>query len=187
MLKYNEFPAYLISDSTNKNTNPSVVFCVIGNEFSDSFVNNWTSFLFSIEIVKSKIDPHFVNYYDEDISKSRNTILSGDDSESLYRNLFYAEWEYDYIFFLDSQVSFNPNNLIDVIVKMEKLRGIDILTHNKNSIDNFDLKFTVFRKNIFERIAYPWFEENKNIDKLFIQKLIDMKLNMVIDDSTTIK
>ena len=187
MPTYNDFPAYFISTSTNINIKPSVVFCVLGNEFSDGFVNNWTSFLFSIEMVKSKINPHFVNYYDEDLSIARNKILCGDDTDGIYKNLFYAEWRYDYIFFIDGKISyFNPNNLIDTIYKMERLQGLDIITHNKNTFDNLDLRFTVFRKNIFENIAFPWFEENKNIDKLFIQKLIDMKLNVEIDKSIEI-
>lgn len=187
MPKYNDFPAYFVSSSTNINLKPSVVFCVLGNDFSDGFVNNWTSFLFSMEEVKTKINPHFVNHHHENISEARNIILCGDDLENTYRNLFFSEWIYDYIFFIDPKLKyFNPNDLVNAIIKMQNFSGIDILSHSNNSIDNLDLKFTIFRKNIFENIAYPWFEENKNIDKLFIQKLIDMKLNVEIDKSITI-
>ena len=187
MSKHHDFPAYFLSTNTNTNTKPSVVFCVVGNEFSDGFVNNWTSFLFSIEVVKSKIYPHFVNYFENNIAEARNKILCGNDFENTYKNLFFSEWNYDYIFFIDPKLNhFDPNNLINAIIKMQNFPGIDIMSHSNNSIDNLDLKFTIFRKKIFENIAYPWFEENKNIDKLFIQKLIDMKLNVEIDKSITI-
>lgn len=188
MKHFREFPAYNFTSATNRNEKICVVFCVPGINFSSGFVNNWTSLLFSFEHVRNIIEPHFVNYNADTIQDTRNLMLCGDDRSNEYRNLFYEEWNYDLIFFIDSEIEFfDPNKLIEMILIMKNNKYIDILTHSQNSLENFDLKFTIFRKRIFERIKYPWFEENKNIDKLFIQKLVDMKLNIQFDQSIKIE
>lgn len=182
-----EFPAYNITFLNEKQEKPVVIFVSTDNNFSKGFLNNWTAFLFSLIQNSYAIEPHFVNFVNDDLSVARNIVLKNNE-ESKFDQLFGGAWKYDYIFWIDGNLEFfNPYEIYRFIGLMKMYNNIDIITHANNDKDNLDLKFTVFKKGIFENLEYPWFSENNKLDTTFNKKLAEFKYNIISIDSCIVE
>lgn len=182
---------------------PTVVFCLPGKEFSQGFFNSWTKLLYFL-YVNPILDIHIVNYYLSNIAQCRNTILGGKKTSGKYQVLFENEWNYDYIFWIDTDIVFEPQDVARILVKLSSNPDVQVLSglypmannqpvaikdfsidHLKEhevyehydmdellqeSVKNEDglvkvkcpgMGFVAFKKNVFEKIQYPWFENTK--------------------------
>ena len=152
---------------------PTVVFCLPGKEFSQGFFNSWTKLLYFL-YVNPILDIHIVNYYLSNIAQCRNTILGGKKTSGKYQVLFENEWNYDYIFWIDTDIVFEPQDVARILVKLSS--NPDVYEHYdmdellQESVKNEDglvkvkcpgMGFVAFKKNVFEKIQYPWFENTK--------------------------
>lgn len=182
---------------------PVVVFCIPGKDFSQGFFNSWTKLLYFLN-QNPILDIHIVNYYLSNINQCRNTILGGKKTSGKYQVLFDGEWEYDYIFWLDTDVVFEPHDIARILMKLQMNKDVEILSgiyamangapavivddspealHENDSYTNATIEdllvdgtkhqhglvkvkcpgmgFVAFKKNVFEKISYPWFENLK--------------------------
>lgn len=182
---------------------PVVVFCIPGKDFSQGFFNSWTKFLYFLNS-NPVIDIHIVNYYLSNISQCRNAILGGKKSSGKYQLLFDGEWDYDFIFWLDTDVVFEPNDIARILMKLQQNSDVQVLSgiyamgngspavivddspevlHENDSYTTATIEdllvdgtkhphglvkvkcpgmgFVAFKKNVFEKITYPWFENLK--------------------------
>lgn len=182
---------------------PKVIFCIPGKDFTQGFFNSWTKLLYFLYL-NPILEIHIVNYYLSNIAQCRNTILGGKKTSGKYQALFDNEWEYDFIFWLDTDMVFEPTDVARILMKMHQNPSADVISglysmadKNPVAITDFSsdylkehdmyrhatldelyeesvksanglvkvkcpgMGFVAFRKNVFEKIAYPWFENSK--------------------------
>ena len=105
----------------------SVTFCIPGNNFTTGFFNSWTKLLFFLKANPTLITPHFVNYYSPNVYALRNAMLGGKQEAGNVQIPFAEDFESAYIFWLDSDMVFEPLQVLQTIYKMEKY-DLDILS-----------------------------------------------------------
>jgi len=105
----------------------SVTFCIPGNNFTTGFFNSWTKLLFFLKANPTLITPHFVNYYSPNIYALRNAMLGGRQEAGNVQLPFAEDFESAYVFWLDSDMVFEPLQVLQTIYKMEKY-NLDILS-----------------------------------------------------------
>jgi hypothetical protein len=105
----------------------SVTFCIPGNNFTTGFFNSWTKLLFFLKANPTLITPHFVNYYSPNIYALRNAMLGGKQEAGNVQLPFAEDFESAYVFWLDSDMVFEPLQVLQTIYKMEKY-NLDILS-----------------------------------------------------------
>lgn len=105
----------------------SVTFCITGNVYTTGFFNSWTGLLFYLKENPSLINPHFINYHSENIYEARNYMLGGDPSLGKWQLPLIEDYDSKYIFFIDSNMVFNPMQVMQIIYKMIKF-DLDILS-----------------------------------------------------------
>ena len=182
-----EYPAYNITFFNEQQEKPVVIFVNTSSTFSKGFVNNWTAFLFYLAQNSFAIEPHFVNYSDVNLSNARNIVLKN-DGDSKFGPLFNNTWNYDFIFWIDGEIeTFNPFDIFKFVGMMKMYKYVDVMTHSEDDVNNLDLKFTIFKKGIFENLSYPWFFENNKLDATFNKKLAEFKFNVLKINDCLIK
>lgn len=182
---------------------PTVVFCLPGKDFTQGFFNSWTKLLYFMYL-NPIVEVHIVNYYLSNIAQCRNTILGGKKTSGKYQTLFDNEWNYDYIFWIDTDIVFEPTDVARILMKLntnpdiEVISGLYAMSNNQPvAIKDFSLDylkehevyehyemdelleesvknpnglvkvkcpgmgFVAFKRNVFERLQYPWFENTK--------------------------
>lgn len=105
----------------------SVTFCIPGNNFTTGFFNSWTKLLFFLKANPTLITPHFVNYYSPNVYALRNAMLGGKQEAGNVQIPFAEDFESAYVFWLDSDMVFEPLQVLQTIYKMEKY-DLDILS-----------------------------------------------------------
>lgn len=113
----------------------SVTFCVPGKSFSQGFVHGWTKLLLLMKDNPAILDFHFSNVYNEDKISLMNELLSGNTKKGNNQLPFEDDFECDFLFFIDSNLSFDSSQVLQIIYKMVKY-DLDVLTgvyYEKNS------------------------------------------------------
>ena len=105
----------------------SVTFCIPGNNFTSGFFNSWTKLLFFLKSNPTLITPHFVNYYSPNVYALRNAMLGGDKELGDIQLPFVEDFDSTFVFWLDSDMVFEPEQVLQTIYKMTKY-NIDILS-----------------------------------------------------------
>jgi len=111
----------------NKEPDPiSVTFCIPGNNFTTGFFNSWTKLLFFLKANPTLITPHFVNYYSPNIYALRNAMLGGKQEKGDMQIPFSEDFDSAFVFWLDSDMVFEPLQVLQIIYKMAKY-DLDVL------------------------------------------------------------
>lgn len=184
-----EFPATDISFIDYRERIAPVVFCLTGKNADNNFFNLWSSFLIMLYHDKTICEPHIINSGSDNLIDSRNSLVS---TNSIQENDYLSDhlWNYEYIFFIDKNIEyFKVTDIYKFIKMMDVDKSIDILSYGKNNVERInivDLKFCIIRKNIFERLEYPWFTENKYVDNYFLRNINALNLNIIFDHNCVV-
>ena len=115
-------------DSKSKSVKkPTVVFCLPGKDFTQGFFNSWTKLLYFL-YMNPIMEVHIVNYYLSNISQCRNTILGGKKTSGKFQNLFEGEWKYDYIFWIDTDIVFEPMDVARILLKLDANPELEVIS-----------------------------------------------------------
>ena len=128
-------PNMLSENSLGEKKPISVTFCVSGNSFSQGFVHGWTKLLFLIKDNPDILEPHLSNIHEEDKTKLMNELLSGSINKGKHQLPFEDDFDCDFLFFINSNLSFDSTQVLQIIYKMVKY-NLDVLTgvyYEKNS------------------------------------------------------
>lgn len=86
-----------------------IVFCLPGASFSREFVTNWTNAM--VELSKSGFQVQAAFSYDANVFYVRNRILCGNAVRGVGQIPFDGQVDYDYLFWVDSDVLFSPDDV----------------------------------------------------------------------------
>lgn len=130
-----------------------VVFCIPGNNFSNDFLMSWSSTL--IELMNNNIEVVISNKYTSNIFFVRNMCLGANVMLGKSQKPFGGNLEYDYIFWIDSDVIFTSKDVLDVIQIMENDKTKNIVSGmylmdngiEYTTVDKGNFDFNAFVKN----------------------------------------
>lgn len=100
-----------------------VVFCLPGKTWSHVFLSGWNRLL--IECAQRQIEVTVSTAYSASVAEARNGVLHGDIKKPQDQLPFNGELDYDYMIWLDSDISFQA----DQIFKM--------LSHEKDIVSGY--------------------------------------------------
>ena len=167
----------------------TIIICCPGNSFSGRFLSSLT---YLIRHLNSKgFDVFYSSTYSRNIYEVRNKCLMGKPESGPDQEIFDGK-EYDYILWLDDDITFTPEDF-DKLYKEDKdvisglylmakgtqfaavevwdeeyfesngtfqfLQKTDIKTRLLQfSVEYVCFGFLLFKRGVFEKIPYPWFE-----------------------------
>jgi GT2 family glycosyltransferase len=152
-----------------------IVFCLPGNSFTDSFFESWL--LLDDWLREQKIEYIVRQASGSNVSQVRERCLRPFKENSLRPKVpFFGEIDYDYIMWIDSDISFKPEHLkklldrnVDIVTGVYRMSPIsgyaceikkDILYVEGELIEAFwaGMGFMLVKKGVFEKIEPPWFQ-----------------------------
>ena len=92
----------------------NIVFCLPGREFSGNFLKSWTQLL-SVCLNKG-INPILSQHYNPLLYYVRNICLGGESLNGTHQKPFQGEFDYDYIMWIDSDISFTPDHFFKLLL-----------------------------------------------------------------------
>jgi hypothetical protein len=110
-----------------KKKQPVVVFAVPGHHFTPGFVSSWTNFT-TINSMNQKIHLTYTNTYSPNLYHCRNLLLGGDNLAGIFQTPWQGKLQYDYIFFIDTDQVFDPDQVYSLIDRMESSPHIEVLS-----------------------------------------------------------
>jgi hypothetical protein len=119
-------PGLSQSLSMQPNKKPVVVCCIPGKEFTPGFFDSWTKFLLSgvrglpFDIIVSR-------HYSPVIFHCRANLLGADNRAGIHQIPFQGKIDYDYIMWFDSDIVFEPENVMKLFNRMQKDRALEVL------------------------------------------------------------
>ena len=104
---------------------PLVVFCLPGYSFTPGFFDSWTKFLlaarnFPFDIMVSR-------HYSPVIFHCRANLLGADNRAGKHQLPFQGRVPYDYIMWLDSDIVFQPEQILSLFNRMQRDKAIEVL------------------------------------------------------------
>ena len=90
-----------------------VLFCLPGKSFSNNFLQSWSELL--LWCFNNGITPYLNVKYNAVVYYCRNQLLGADLQNGPEQKPFNGKLDYDYIMWIDSDMVFNPDQLIDLI------------------------------------------------------------------------
>lgn len=103
---------------------PNIVFCLTGNHFTSRFLQSWTKLI--SHLPEYRVSPTYSYTVGSEVFKLRNTALGGDRqgpvNQPPFRGLLY-----DYLFWLDSDMVFEPTDFYSLLSTLESSPNISIL------------------------------------------------------------
>jgi hypothetical protein len=104
----------------------NIVFCLPGNSFSNTFLVKWSE---TLQLLNSKnYNVKISNATDSNVFFVRNKCLRGNVLSGNKQKVFQDNIEYDYIFWIDSDIVFTPEQVLYMIQKMENNKELNILS-----------------------------------------------------------
>lgn len=103
-----------------------VVVCLPGRVFSNRFLMAWTDFLNVCNRIG--IELYISNRYSSNVYFVRSMCLGADVLRGPHQKPFAGKLDYDYIFWIDSDIVFSPTDALKLLVKMEENSDIHILS-----------------------------------------------------------
>lgn len=123
-----------------------IIFCLPGKEYSGIFLQCWTNLM--SYCYSKRYQVLLSQTYDPNIYYVRNKLLGLDNLKGRDQKPFDGRIGYDYIFFIDSDIIFNTEQVeqlltvdLDVVSGLYKLEG----GQNYCAVENWDIDF--FKKN----------------------------------------
>ena len=104
---------------------PLVVFCVPGGQFSPAFFDSWTKMMLAaarglpFDIMVSR-------HYSPVIFHCRANILGADNRAGKHQIPFQGKIKYDYLMWLDTDIQFEPEQVLSLFKTMEKHKNIEV-------------------------------------------------------------
>ena len=149
-----------------KDPRPNVVFCIPGNQFSDTFLQSWTSSMLNLFM---KYNIVLSNRYSSMVNFARAMCLGANVTNGPDQKPFQGQLNYDCMVWLDSDMVFNHETLDKLIQKClteyPVVSGTYMMDGGKHicCVENWDVEY--YKKNgAFEFItaeAYAKKLENK--------------------------
>ena len=141
----------------------TVVFCIPGRTFSNSFLNCWTNLL--SWCLYNNITPILSNSYDSNVYYVRNKCLKADDRKGKSQKPFDGKLDYDYIMWIDSDMVFHPDQFKALIdMRTDIASGIYKMSNNTHyaTVKDWDLEF--FKKTgSFEFLTDEHLQTQKDV------------------------
>lgn len=91
----------------------TVIFCIPGNRFTDSFLKSWTNLF--VWCINNNINPLLSNSYDANVYYARNKCLGPDVKRGKIQKPWNNEVKYDYMMWIDSDMVFSPENFEELL------------------------------------------------------------------------
>ena len=104
----------------------NIIFCLPGKEFSNTFLVNWSKTLYLL--TKNGYNYTISNSYDSNVFFVRNKCLGGNVLNGKDQKVFQGNADYDYIFWIDSDIIFMPEQVLNMIGQMEDNKKLNILS-----------------------------------------------------------
>lgn len=135
----------------------NVVFCLPGKSYSNNFLVAWSETL--VELQAHNIHYYISNKYSSNVFFVRNMCLGGSVLSGIDQQVFDGRIDYDYIFWIDSDMVFKSTDVLRLIATMETNKELNILSgmylmeggSNFATVDkgNFDYKLFVENDGVF--------------------------------------
>ena len=126
---------------------PIMVFCLPGKDFTPGFFDSWTRFL--LQSNNLPFDIVVSRHYSPVIFHCRANLLGADNRAGKHQMPFQGKLEYDYIMWLDSDILFDVQQIMQMYEKMQRDKSIEVLsgiylttsgTHS-TIVKNWDLNY----------------------------------------------
>ena len=108
------------------NDKPVVVCCIPGKEFTPGFFDSWTKLLLAtsrglpFDIIVSR-------HYSPVIFHCRANLLGADNRAGIHQIPFQGKVDYDYIMWFDSDIVFEPEQVVKLFAQMQKDKTLEVL------------------------------------------------------------
>jgi hypothetical protein len=120
-----------------------VVFCIPGNNFSNTFLKCWTNL--TRELHKRDIEYELLSNYIPNVYKVRSMLLGADQKFGLYQEPWQGKKEYDYIMWIDSDQVFEPNDFFKLLEHDKDIvSGLYLRKPVGNSLEDIPIYFACF-------------------------------------------
>lgn len=124
----------------------NIVFCLPGREFSGQFLQCWSNLLYwCFQVgIKASISQR----YSSNVYYVRSLCLGADVLRGLHQVPFNNSIQYDYIMWIDSDITFTPNNF-ETLLKSQKdiISGLYLMENASQypCVEKWDVEY--FKKN----------------------------------------
>lgn len=134
----------------------NVIVCIPGNTFSDKFLVNWTNFIGKCYARGIRI--YLSNRYTSNVYYVRSMCLGADVLRGENQKPFDGKLEYDYILWIDSDISFKFEDFTELLShKKDIIGGLYLMEGGTNfavvTEENWDWNF--FLKNGYFKFLSP--------------------------------
>lgn len=126
--------------------NKVVVFCLPGRSFSNKFLTCWTNLV--AECIKREINVIVNSQYSSVVHFARAKCLGGDVKGGNNQKPFQGQLKYDYIFWIDSDIIFSPEQVFTLLQSPHQITcGMYLMEDLKNLavVKEWDIEY--FKKN----------------------------------------
>lgn len=90
-----------------------ILFCLPGSTFSKEFVQCWSNLLVGLSRLGYQVQASFA--YDPNVFYARSKCLCLQTTRGIFQKPFNAENEYDYLFWIDSDVLFTTDDVVRLL------------------------------------------------------------------------
>lgn len=148
--------------------NLHVIFCLPGKQFSNKFLIAWTKLY--AKCLEYSIKVTIVNKYTSNVYFVRNMCLGGNVLNGCDQKPFNGEIKYDYLFWIDSDIIFEPEQFFYMLYISESRNNIKVLSGLYVMEDNLHFA-TVKKLNIKHLKEHGHFEFIKKDDDDFLNNM----------------
>ena len=110
-----------------ENRLPTVVFCLKGDSFTQGFFLSWTKLMLFMNENKL-FNVRVMNYSCSNAFDARNTLLGGKRGKGKIQSVFEDDIVYDFIFFMDTNINFQPIDVVSILAKLAKIDEVDLIS-----------------------------------------------------------
>lgn len=181
-----------------------LLFCLPGREFSNNFLRCWTATIRTLDALG--IEWMLSTEGGSSISHLRNKLAGGDPEAGEFQ-MPHAKADYTHQVWVDSDQVWQPEQVLrlvdhdlDVVSGCIKTLDGDYALHREHKrlgelpdglfeVDSCGFGFVVIKRQVFERIPYPWFRLLPAVDGLgddsedvsFCRKVRDAGMKIMAD------
>ena len=158
----------LLQPQQQRSRPPTIVFCLPGRSFSNTFLISWSELLMNLS--KMGIKVRISQKYTSNVYYVRNMCLGGDVMRGINQKPYDGKLDYDFMMWIDSDQVFTIEHFIKLL-KHDKdiVSGLYLMDGGKQyaTVKDWDLDF--FRKNSYFQFLTPDYVkkfQTANPDKL---------------------
>lgn len=104
----------------------TIVVCLPGRTFSANFLNSWTDLISVCKNIGIKL--YLSCKYTSNVYFVRSMCLGADVLKGKIQRPFNGQVDYDYIMWIDSDIVFTPEQVLEMVLKMENNNKYQILS-----------------------------------------------------------